>query len=275
MDIKNLLDQPDKLPTIPKVTGQLILSFRDENIAFDEVARQLATDPVLSAKLLRLANSAYFHLSRTIGTVDEALRMLGFTMVRNLVLGSSMQAAFRNIPGIDLNQFWRYNLNVVGASRWLAQASDVKSDLVFTVALMHGVGQLQMHVGAPQVMALLDKKLHILDAGRAAMEQQELGYHYGNVACELARIWNFPAVIVAALRDVPDPLIAQEFSPVAACVHLGTWRARCEAFGFDDDAMLATCPVNVCSRLKPGLEEDIARMPGLIDLTAGLENMLV
>ncbi len=275
MDINSLLDQPHKLPTIPKVTQQLILSFRDEEIAFDEVATQLSADPVLSAKLLRLANSAYFHLSRTIGTVDHALRMLGFVMVRNLVLGNSMAAAFRTTPGIDLNQFWQYNLNATCASRWLAQVSDVKADLVFTVALMHGVGQLQMHVGAPQLMGSLDKKMHILDARRAALEQQELGFHHGDVAAELARIWNFPESIVAALRDVPDPLLAREFSPMAACVHLGSWRARSEVFRLNENDIVASCPVNVCERLKLGLTQTTANIPAFKELTDGLEAMLL
>ena len=86
MDIQTLLDQPGKLPTVPKVTQKLIESFSDEDVSIDEIARQIAADPALTAKLLRLANSAYFHVSRTIGTVDDALRMLGFVMVRNLVL---------------------------------------------------------------------------------------------------------------------------------------------------------------------------------------------
>ena len=68
MELKGLLDQPSKLPTIPKVVQQLIKSFSDDDVSINEIARQIATDPALSAKLLRLANSAYFHVSRTIGT---------------------------------------------------------------------------------------------------------------------------------------------------------------------------------------------------------------
>ena len=68
MDIKSLIDQPGKLPAIPKVVQKLIESFSSEDVSVEEIAKQLASDPALSAKLLRLANSAYFHVSRTVGT---------------------------------------------------------------------------------------------------------------------------------------------------------------------------------------------------------------
>ena len=100
MDLKTLVDQPGKLPTVPKIVQKLIESFNADNIPSTEIAQQIASDPALSAKLLRLANSAYFHVSRTVGTVDDALRMLGFVMVRNLVLSSGMVAALPMVmPG--------------------------------------------------------------------------------------------------------------------------------------------------------------------------------
>lgn len=174
MELKSLLDQPSKLPSIPKVAQQLIESFSSEDVSVNEIARQLAADPALSAKLLRLANSAYFHVSRSIGTVDDALRMLGFVMVRNLVLGNGMVAAFRNTPGIDLKQFWLYNLYTASSARWLASQAGANADLVFTVGLMHGVGQLQLHTGMPNEVVPLDAQMSVLDPNRAELEKIHL-----------------------------------------------------------------------------------------------------
>jgi len=285
MELKSLLDQPNKLPTIPKVAQQLIESFSSEDVSVDEIANQLSADPALSAKLLRLANSAYFHLSRTIGTVDDALRMLGFVMVRNLVLGNSMTAAFRNTKGMDLPQFWRYNLYTACASRWLASREGVNGDLVFTVGLMHGIGQLHLHAAAPEAMVPLDRKCHVLDARRAELEQQILGFHHGDVAAELAKLWNFPEPIIAALRAVPQPLAMPEFSEAAGWVHLGAWRARTEVLAIGDEDAQATYPADVARRLglKPhwapvhrqeGTDPGDDAMPSLMALTEGLEAML-
>jgi c-di-GMP-related signal transduction protein len=110
VSLEALFAVPANLPTIPKVVQQLIQSFSRDDVSVDDIASKLAADPVLSAKTLRLANSAYFHASRSISTVDDALRMLGFVMVRNLVVGCGMTGAFKAVQGMDLPQFWRYSL---------------------------------------------------------------------------------------------------------------------------------------------------------------------
>jgi HD-like signal output (HDOD) protein len=274
MDIKSLLDQPHKLPTVPAVTQRLIASFSDEDVAFKQIVDQISADPALSAKLLRLANSAYFHLSRTIGTVEDALHMLGFVMVRNLVLGNGMAAAFRNTKGMDLQQFWRYNLYAASAARWLAGKSGVNADLVFTVGLMGGIGQLQMHVAAPEAVLPLDKTKHVLDADRATLEKQTLGFHNGDVAAELAKLWNFPEPIVEGMRGVPDPLDSPEFSEAAACVHMGAWVARHAIQQSTPEQQASNFPATVARRLGISLELFAGEMPPVTELAAGLDEML-
>ncbi len=274
LTLKSLLDEPRKLPTVPKVAHQLMLTFSDENAPFADIARQISADPVLSTKLLRLANSAYFHFPRTIASIDDALRMLGFVMVRNLVLGHGMAAAFRNAQGIDLAQFWRYNLYAASASRWLAARARLNADEVFTVGLMHGIGQLHLHAAASDAMAPIDAELHVLDPGRAALEQSRLGFHHGDVAAELARIWNFPETIAAALRQVPEPRDTDAFSAAAGCVHLGAWRARGAVRAAAPEAQAAAFPQAVGRRLGLPLEVIDADMPPLAELTNGLDSML-
>ena len=272
--LKSLLDEPRKLPAVPKVAQQLIQTFSDENADFGEIASQISADPVLSAKLLRLANSAYFHFSRTIASIDDALRMLGFVMVRNLVLGHGMAAAFRGTRGIDLGQFWHYNLYTVGASRWLAAKTRLNADVVFTLGLMHGIGQLHLHAAAPDAMAPIDAKLHVLDPGRAALEKEVLGFHHGDVASELARFWRFPEAVTTALRRVPEPLAGDEFSAPAGCVHLGAWRARGEVHLSSPEAQAAAFPRQVAQQLGLTLEGLDTEMPALAELTEGLSSML-
>jgi HD-like signal output (HDOD) protein len=284
MELQSLIDQPGKLPTIPKVGQQLIASFSSEDVSVTEIAAQLAADPTLSAKLLRLANSAYFNVSRSIGTVDAALQMLGFVMVRNLVLGNSVAGAFKHVKGVNLPQFWRYNLYTACSARWLAHRCNFNSDLVFTIGLMHGIGQLQMHAVMPQAMEPLDKQIGVLEAGRMELEVATFGFHYAQVSAELARIWNFPQALIDALRHTADPLAAPEFSEAAAWVNMGAWRARNEVLMLSPDVQAATYPTEVAHRLHLDSgwtgalanhlpQDDSSQMPPLIELTEGLESM--
>lgn len=283
MELQSLIDQPNKLPTIPKVVQQLIASFNSDNISATEIARLIAGDPALSAKLLRLANSAYFHVSRTVGTVDDALRMLGFVMVRNLVLGNGMVAAFAHTRGMDLPQFWRYNLYTACTARWLAQRGGDNGDAVFTLGMMHGIGQLQMHAVAADEMAPLDRQCHPLDADRATLEKEHLGFHFADVSAALAGLWNFPEPLCDALRDIPSPLGQTAFNQAAAWVHLGAWRARVEVLDMDAAAIAASYPGNIGKRLHvdpawmlsaQGDADAHGAMPPLKELTAGLDAIL-
>jgi len=136
----------------------------------------------------------------------------------------------------------------------------------------------------PQAMTPLDKQLGVLDAGRAQLEKQTLGFHYGEVSAELAKVWNFPQPLIDALRDIPAPLAAAEFSEPAAWVHLGAWRARCDVLGLSDEAQLASYPTDVAKRLRvdPDWMQALSTeasdvtppvMPPLLELTQGLEAM--
>ena len=282
MDLKSLIDSPSKLPTIPKLGLKLMASFSAEQVSVTEISSQLAADPALSAKLLKLANSAYFQVSHTIGTVDAALQMLGLVMVRNLVLGSTVTAAYKDTPGLDLPQFWRYNLETACAARWLAQRTGCHADRVFTLALMHAIGQLQMHAIMPQTMAPLDQKMNVLHPGRPQLELQTLGFHYGDVSAELALAWHLPLPLADALRHIVDPLAAPEFLEAAALVHLGAWFARAEVLGWREADQVANYPFDVGERLylQPNWTPALAAlarpdeqllMPPLADLTKGLE----
>ena len=284
MDLESLIDEPSKLPTIPKVGQQLIASFSSDDVSVGEIGHQLAADPALSAKLLKLANSAYFHVPHTIGTVDAALQMLGLVVVRNLVLGNSVAVAFKATPGMDLRQFWRYNLYTACTARWLARSTDVNSDRVFTLALLHAIGQLQMHAIAPQAVAPLDQQMSVLDPGRAHLELQTFGFHHGDVSAALAQAWNFPQPLIEALRHVARPLAAPEFLEASALVHLGTWRARAEVLGWSDDVQVTNYPFDVAERLylQPNWTAALAArshaddqdvMPPMAELTEGLEDL--
>ena len=156
MNFDALFQQQNALPTIPKVVQEVIDSFNDDNVSIDEIARKLAADQVLSAKLLRLANSSYYHSSRSIGTVDDAVLMLGFMTVRTLVISSGLTGGFKAMPGVDLKQFWRYSMHTGVIAKCLAKKIGGNSDFAFTVGLMHAIGQLVMHAAMPEQTLQVD-----------------------------------------------------------------------------------------------------------------------
>ena len=286
MQLRELLGQPQHLPAIPALVQSLIDSFAREDISLTAIGRLITTDPGLSARLLRLANSAYFRSTRAIGTVDDALKFLGVRMARNLVIGNGLSAACKPLPGMDIRQFWRYSLSAACAARWLAGRIRQDGELAFMVGLLHGIGQFVMRAAMPRDMERIDAAVHPLAADRASVERQACGFDHAAVGAELARQWRFPESIAQGVGNVPRPLESQPRSPEAAVVHIAAWRARVDVLGGSPEAMLASYPAPVAAAM--GLDRrwipalmpagdsvnDKDAMPELADLTTGLEEMI-
>ncbi|HET6789294.1 MAG TPA: HDOD domain-containing protein [Aquabacterium sp.] len=274
MQLDALFKQPQALPAVPKIVHELIDSFNNEDVSIDEITKKIASDPVLSARLLRLANSAYYHVSRTVGTVDDAVMMLGFVTVRTLVISSGLTSGFKSMPGMDLGKFWKYSLHTATVSRWLAKTTGNNIDQAFTVGLMHAIGQLVMHAGMPESMLHLDKLAGPLDPRRFDMERSSFGYNFATVGAELARQWKFPPTFAEAIEHFPEPLAHQPFNSTAGIIHLAAWRARAEHNGLNEAELAATIPTEVCQQLKLDPNVFLKEMPTMAELCEGMEALL-
>jgi HD-like signal output (HDOD) protein len=274
MKLDALFQNPTALPTAPKVVEELISSFDKASVSTEEIAKKLSTDPVLSAKLLRLANSAYYHVSRSIGTVEDAVLMLGFVTVRTLVISSGLVSGFKTVPGLDLKQFWKYSLHTAVAAKWIAKKTKENTDLAFTIGMMHAIGQLVIHSAAPEQAMALDRVAGPMDARRLDAEQASLGYTFADVGAELAKRWKFPVTFTETILAFPDPHHNGELNRLAAVVSLAAWRARVEQAGLNEEEIAACYPVDLAEEL--GLEDNalIDDMPTPDELSAGLEDLV-
>ena len=274
MNLDALFLQPQALPTIPKVVQELIQSFNDEDVSVGDITRRISTDQVLSARLLRLANSAYYHVSRTVATVDDAVTMLGFINVRTLVIGAGLTGGFKALPGMDLKQFWRHSLHTAVAAKHLAKELGLNAELAFTVGLMHAIGQLVMHAGMPAAMLQLDKTINTMDPRRIELEQQTFGYSYIEVGAELARRWKFPEEFSNAIAHSGQPLRQTPANPVAAVVHIAAWRSRAEENHLNAEEIDVSWPAAVGAEIGLPVSAVLQDLPSWAELSAGLEELI-
>ena len=275
MTLDQLLHNPKALPTAPKVLADLLQHFDDPNVAATQIARSLSADPVLSAKLLRLANSAYYKVSRSIGTVDDAVRMLGFVTVRTLVVSSGLVNGFKSPPpGLDLTRFWRYSLNTACTARWIAGKTGDDAELAFTIGLMHAIGLVIMHAGMPAEAQRLDAVVGPYDPGRMRHELDTLGFSFYDVSAGLAQRWKFPTVFTSTIREVAAPLLGSPPDRLAAVVHLAAWRAQLNEAREAPDDVAGEVPSAVAAVLDLGPDQLLSDMPPLAALSAGLEELI-
>jgi HD-like signal output (HDOD) protein len=261
MHLSDLLRQPHVLPTVPKVVYELMDSLNREDVAVEPISRSISADPVLSVKLLRLANSSYYHVSRSVSTVEDAVLMLGFTTVRTLVIGAGISGAFTGQAGVDLKRFWRYSTQTAAVARWLARVADCNQEQAFMVGLMHGLGHLVMQAGMPEQMLYLEKNCDFLDARRVDMEHASFGYHHAHVSAALFKAWKLPQELVDAVSYATEPLRAPTFMPLASILHVATWRARAQQARLYPEELAQTLPKEVCAHLKISPDQILQQMP--------------
>ena len=205
----------------------------------------ISTDPALTIRLLQIANAAFFKLSQKVSSVSEALAVLGLAQVRAMASAAATGTSLRGVPGIKLQQFWNYSLNVARVSRSLAGVVRQNQQAAFTCGLIHAMGELTMHMVMPQEMAALNKELPVLDLHRARVEQREFGFTYAQVGAGFARKWLFPEAMSDALEHQIEPFMKDVYEPLAGVIHLATWRARAREADMSPRGLAVTFPGEV------------------------------
>ena len=208
-----------KLPTISEVAQELIKTLNDEDASVNQVSSIISRDPALTAKLLRLANSASFGLQRSVGSVDEAISMIGMAKVRTLSLASCMSESFPVLPGLDPTEFWKSSMATAGYAQWMAGRIGADAQQAWLTGMMVRLGELLIGQADPVTLKEIEKLPH-LPGGRWEREKQLVGFSEGQVTAELARRWNFPTDIVIGLQQSYEPLAHKPFSRLAAIIHL-------------------------------------------------------
>lgn len=274
MEFEMLFQQQSALPTIPKVVQEVIDSFNNDDVSIDDIAKKLAADQVLSAKLLRLANSSYYHSSRSVGTVADAVLILGFMTVRTLVISAGLTGGFKALPGVDMKQFWRYSMHTAVIAKWIAKRIKGNSDFAFTVGMMHAIGQMVMRAAMPDKISEIDSEAAPLEEMRIDVERAAFGYGFSDVSAELAKRWRFPDNFSMVMKSFPTPLEESPFDPMAAVIHVAVWRARAEEAGANKGEMTDSIPSSVLSKIGLVNDDILEKMPPLSELTEGLEELI-
>lgn len=234
-----------KLPSMPEVAHQLIRTLRDDDAGVREVGLIIGKDPALTAKLLRLANSAQFGLPRGVGSIDDAIQMVGMTKVRSLSLSVCLSDAFPMAPGLDAKGFWKSSVACAGYAQWLAVALHMDGQQAWLTGMMLRLGELLIGQADPKTLADIEALPHY-PGSRWEREKRLTGFSEGQITAELARRWNFPMQIAQALERSYDPLVDQAFSRLGAVLHLaGTLADMPQASASAVDAL----PMDVLAKL--------------------------
>ena len=150
--IDELLVEVMEQAPLPAVAGRIMDLGGDQRFSAHELASVIASDQALTTRLLRLANSAYYGAPRRIGTVRDAVVLLGFRAVQQVALASCMMQARRPAPHLDYEQYWQFSITTALLAEVLARTEGVHAELAFTAGVIHNVGLLALDQHRPEVL---------------------------------------------------------------------------------------------------------------------------
>ena len=265
MELNALLGQPVALPSLPRTVALLMNELAQREPSLRRLNLLFGSDPVLAARLLELANAPAHQLTRQVAGISEALVLLGSAPLQTLVASATLGTAARAVQGIHLQQFWRYSLHTAKLARSLAGVVFQNPTAAYTAGLLHGLGELLIHLGNPQKAQSMNTLVLPLDMRRGKIEQRILGYSYSHVSAALAQRWLLPQVVVDALQYQAAPFDNTAYEPLAGVIHLAAWRVRGREAGLSERELAVSFPGEIGLML--GLDIDMVLQQDPIDWT--------
>lgn len=244
MDTDQIRKAIQKAPLLSPNTSRLMQIIVDPDHALAEVVQLVKLDSVLTARLLRIVNSAVFNLLMPVKSVDRAVGYLGERMVVSLAMADSVSKMLKKpLTGYESRpgDLWRHDLFSAFAARAVVgyAKSKLDGDLVYTGGLLHDIGKA---IISEFLQGTAERATAGIDRGEKsnylAAEHEIVGQDHTEIGYELARKWKLPDPLPQLIRHHHQPSAVEEYlCPMAYAVHLGDIIAMMAGYGTGSDAL--------------------------------------
>jgi len=227
-DIHHFTVRPADLPSPPQAALQILRACSRKDINNSELAELATHDPVLSAELLRIVNSAFFSMSTDIKSVSRAVSILGHRALRNLVLCISVRDSVRQneLPDFDISSFWEDTLRHAVAARLLAERLNQDKDECFTAGLLQDFGLLVMCFLQPDKASAWQDFRKLDPDERHQREQQVFGITHDSLIQTLGHSWSLPEELCTTLgahHNCGTVNLAESDARMCQILYLSDW----------------------------------------------------
>ncbi len=212
-----------KLSTLPHLASKVMELVENPKTSASTLAKILSADQILTARILKLANSAYYGFPRKISTLNLAIVVLGFNALRDLVLSISIidQFGIEAEKNFRIEQFWRHALVVGRGARLLSRYVNYPvAGEVFVAGLLHDIGYPVMIQQFPDYFKDIFQYASEVNIPFHQAELQVLGFDHTQVGSWLAEGWNLPEKLVYAIRYHHTPERARLHHDLVNIIHI-------------------------------------------------------
>ncbi len=208
------------LPSPPGIIQKLHSCMTEEEVSSNELARVIETDQGFTARILKLVNSPFYGFTRDIASVQEAVTMIGFHAVHQLLLATSLLSEFRTKnSAINIDDFWRHSFGVGVIARCILHTVDRDTkQAAFVSGVLHDIGRLVYMKIMPDTFATFYTELSMVTDLEA--EVKFFGIDHQETGRALAQKWNFPESVTAVIANHHNPDAVENHSLLVSAVNI-------------------------------------------------------
>lgn len=240
--LKSVVSQITNLPTLPKVVTRVIELVEDPEVSSATLAKAISTDAAMVSKVLRAANSAYYGMSRQVSTMTQAIVVLGFNTIKNLVLTTSVFSVFNgngSLGRFSREDFWLHSIGCATVCKVLCrQAHMGPPEEAFIAGLLHDIGKV---VEEQYLNDNFEKILDCAENNSISMQEAEKkiqGVDHSEIGFWLCEKWNLPLHLQEAVAFHHAPQNATISKELVSLVHVSNSIAIKESLGDGGDLFM-------------------------------------
>ena len=199
--LRKIYSKIDEIPTLPAVVPKLLSVMESDSADASDIAGIISTDPALSSKILKVANSAYYGFSQEVLSLKLAMPLLGHNMVKSLALSIGVIQSLpshRKSPNFSDEGLWMHSLSVATLMQEFGKRfrKGGRSDRFFIIGLLHDIGKIVLNQYFNELFQEALAEVHNEGtAGLYMAESRLIGFDHGEIGAMLLTRWKFPDAI--------------------------------------------------------------------------------
>ncbi len=275
LKMDDILSKLQDLPSLPHVVLKVYQLADDPQTNAAQLSLIIGKDHGFAARLLRMANSPYYGMSRRIGSIDQAVMVLGCRTVKSLsLLAGTFPFLSKTLPGytVEPSALWRHSLATAIIAQGLCSKVGANPDETFAAALLHDMGKLVIAAYAPKAGEEACKKAIKEGVSFHQAEKTLWGFTHAELGEAVCKMWALPDTIQDAVGMHHEPSAPP--SPIVAIVHVSDWLATKCGFPLNEQEPIDEEPIERCmavlgltnANLAEALESASARIAESDDL---------